>query len=80
MGLHDHYYGKDAEPANNNQEGPWCGPEHARMSAGLADLRKVLGMKEPEEEMRADSYEVMTSKPRIRPARNYRDEVGGDDA
>jgi hypothetical protein len=46
MGLHDQYYGKEA--ANNNQEGPWVSPAHAEMSAGLADLRKVLGMKEPE--------------------------------
>jgi hypothetical protein len=48
MGLHDHYYGKDAEPANNNQEGPWVSPAHAQMSAGLVELREKLGVEELE--------------------------------
>jgi hypothetical protein len=65
-------------PANNNTEGPWCDPDSARMHAELADLRKVLGMKEPEEPMRGDSYEVVASAPRVRPARNYRDNIGVD--
>jgi hypothetical protein len=63
--------------ANNNNEGPWVSPAHAEMSAGLAELRSALGMPE---EMCADSYEVVVSKPRVRPARNFRDQAGVDDA
>jgi hypothetical protein len=78
MGLHDQYYGKEAEPANNNHEGPWCGPEHARMSAGLAELRERLGMPE---EMKAESYEVVaTSGERsLIPMRKYTNDIGKDD-
>jgi hypothetical protein len=72
------HYGRSAIPANNNTEGPWCGPDSARMHAELADLRKILGMKEPEEPMHVESYEEVASKSRIRPARNYRDKASDE--
>jgi hypothetical protein len=71
-------HGRSTKPANNNAPGPWRGPEHARMSAELADLRKVLGMKEPEEPMHVESIEHVARAPRIRPARNYRDEASDE--
>ena len=36
------------KPANNNTEGPCVPPAVHEMRAGLADMRKALGMKEPE--------------------------------
>jgi hypothetical protein len=48
MGLHDQYYGKGAEPANNNEQIPYVSPEHVKMSGGIAEMRKLLGMPDPE--------------------------------
>lgn len=80
MGLHNTYYGKDAEPANNNQHGPWVSPAHAEMNGGLANMRKILGMPEPEEQMIVESYETVASTPRVRPMRsNYNSEAGKGD-
>ena len=65
------------KPANNNHPGPFCGPEHARMSAELADLRKILGMPEP----RWEGREVVASSG-VRtaiPMRKFTSEIGGDD-
>jgi hypothetical protein len=70
------HYGRSAEPANNNDPVPYVSPAHVEMSAGLADLRQKLGMAE---EMQADGYETVASAPRIRPCRNYRDTIGGND-
>ena len=77
MGLHSNYYGKDAEPANNNEPVPFVSPAHVQMHAGIAEMRQRLGT--PEESMQADGFETVASAPRVRPARNYRDEIGGDD-
>jgi hypothetical protein len=76
MGLHDQYYGKGAEPANNNEPVPFVSPAHVQMHAGIAEMRERLGM--PEESMQADGYEHFASAPRIRPARNYRDEASDE--
>ena len=68
------------KPANTNTPGPCVPPAVHEMREGLADLRKILGMPEPEEPMRVESYETVAREPRVgRPARNYRDCIGGDD-
>jgi hypothetical protein len=79
MGLHDQYYGKNAEPANNNEPVPFVSPAHVQMHAGIAEMRQRLGM--PEEPMQADGYEhVATSNQRTPiPMRKFTTEIGGGD-
>jgi hypothetical protein len=82
MGLHDNYYGTNAAPATR-KERDWqiigeavekCTEE---VSAIVDKYHRQWAERYPE--MRADSYEIIASKPRVRPARNYRDHIEEDD-
>ena len=83
MGLHTTYYGKDAKPATR-QERHWqiigeaaekCAAE---VGAIVDDYHRQWAEKYPEDSMRAESYEIVASKPRVRPARNHRDEASDE--
>jgi hypothetical protein len=86
MGLHDQYYGKNAEPANNNEPIPYVSPEHVKMSAGIAEMREALGMPDPELftdilAMRVEQLETVASSNQRTaiPMRKFTTEIGGDD-
>ena len=84
MGLHDNYYGTNAAPATR-QERDWhiigeaADKCTAEVGAIVDEYHRQWEEKYPEESMRADGYEVVASKPRVRPARNFRDQAWVDD-
>jgi hypothetical protein len=80
MGLHTTYYGKDAEPTRQERDWQIIGEAADKCAAEVGAIVDDFHRQWAEKEMRADSYEVVANKPRIRPARNYRDSIGGDDA
>jgi hypothetical protein len=76
----------DMKPANANTPGPCVPPAVHEMRAGLADLRQILGMPDPEliadiVAMRVDNIETVASSGERTaiPMRNYNSEAGKGD-
>jgi hypothetical protein len=85
MGLHDNYYGTNAAPATRKERdwqiiGEAMEKCAAEVGAIVDEYHRQWIEKYPEEPMQADGYEVVASAPRVRPARNFRDQAGVDDA
>ena len=75
MGLHDRYYGHGAKSDKGKR--PWG--DNGWSEEDKAIVCDALFNKPIPEVFRAESYEIVASKPRVRPTRNYRDMAGEGD-